>query len=234
MAKADLRIDWATHAAAKHAVENWHYSERMPKSKLVKIGAWESDRFIGVVIFGVGGGNSTHGGKYGLNPAGDVCELVRVALRDHVTPVSKIVAIALRFLKKSNPSLRMVVSFADTSQGHHGGIYQAGNWVYTGLTEGDREFHVKGEIFHPRTIHLRGWRQVESWLRENVDPFARLVKTPGKHRYLMPLDDAMREQIAPLAKPYPKRVKQATTGDQPAGRQGSTDPHAPNLQGDVQ
>ena len=28
---------------------------------------------------------------------------------------------------------------------------------------------------------------------------------PGKYRYLYPLDAAMRTQIAPLAKPYPKR-----------------------------
>ena len=230
MAKADLRIDWATHAAAKYACENWHYSQRMPKSKLSKVGVWENGEFIGVVIFGVGGGNSTRGDKYGLRKAGDVCELVRVALRDHVAPVSQIVAVALRFLRKSNPKLRLVISFADTVQGHHGGIYQAGNWIYTGLTEGDREFHVKGEIIHPRTIHLRGWRQVESWLRENVDPDARLVKTPGKHRYLMPLDAAMRVQIQPLSKPYPKRVKQAMAGVQPEQRRGSTDPHAPPCQ----
>ena len=227
MAKADLRIDWATHAAAKYAVENWHYSQMMPKSKLSKVGVWENGEFIGVVIFGVGGGNSTRGDKYGLRKAGDVCELVRVALRDHVAPVSQIVAVALRFLRKSNPKLRLVISFADTVQGHHGGIYQAGNWIYTGLTEGDREFHVKGEIIHPRTIHIRGWRQVESWLRENVDPDARLVKTPGKHRYLMPLDAAMRVQIQSLSKPYPKRVKQAMAGVQPEQRRGSTDPHAP-------
>ena len=230
MAKADLRIDWATHAAAKYAVENWHYSQMMPKSKLSKVGVWENGEFIGVVIFGVGGGNSTRGDKYGLRKAGDVCELVRVALRDHVAPVSQIVAVALRFLRKSNPKLRLVISFADTVQGHHGGIYQAGNWIYTGLTEGDREFHVKGEIIHPRTIHIRGWRQVESWLRENVDPDARLVKTPGKHRYLMPLDAAMRVQIQSLSKPYPKRVKQAMAGVQPEQRRGSTDPHAPPCQ----
>jgi len=227
MAKADLRIDWATHEAAKYAVENWHYSRRMPKSKLAKVGVWEDNRFIGVVIFGVGGGNSTRGDAYGLKPAGDVAELVRVALRDHKTAVSRIIAIAIKMLRDANPCLRLIISFADTVQGHHGGIYQAGNWIYTGLTEGDREFHVKGEILHPRTIHLRGWRQVEEWLRANVDPNARLVRTPGKHRYLMPLDAAMREQIAPLAKPYPKRAKQAMADVQSAQRQGSTDPHAP-------
>jgi hypothetical protein len=53
------------------------------------------------------------------------------------------------------------------------------------------------------------------------------VAVPGKHRYLMPLDDDMRARILPLAKPYPKRAKQAMTDDQSAQRQGSTDPHAP-------
>ncbi len=179
----------------------------MPKAKLVRVGAWEDGRFIGVVLFGSGAGNSTNGSRYGLSASGQVAELVRVALRDHHTPVSRIVALALRFLRKVNPDLKLVVSFADTAQGHHGGIYQAGNWVYTGLTEGDREFHVRGEILHPKAVYMRRWVQSESWIRENIDPAARLVKTPGKHRYLMPLDDAMRAQIAPLAKPYPKRAK---------------------------
>jgi hypothetical protein len=152
-----------------------------------------------------------------------------VALRDHVTPVTRIIAISMGFLRRHCPDIRIVVSFADTAQGHHGGIYQAGNWIYTGLTKSDHVFHVKGEILHPKTIHSRGWRQVESWLRANIDPQARLVRTPAKHRYLMPLDDAIRAKIAPLAKPYPKRVKQAMADFQSEQRQGGTDPHAPNL-----
>jgi hypothetical protein len=37
----------------------------------------------------------------------------------------------------------------------------------------------------------------------------KLFITKGKHKYLMPLDKEMSAKIAPLAKPYPKRVKQA-------------------------
>ena len=215
--KPSLVVDWATHKAATHAVMNWHYSRKMPKAKLVRVGAWEDRRFIGVVLFGSGAGNSTNGSQYGLATSGQVAELVRVALRDHQTPVSRIVAIAFRFLRKVNPDLRLVVSFADTTQGHHGGIYQAGNWLYTGITSGDREFHVNGQILHPKAVYMRKWVQSETWLRENIDPAARLVKTPGKHRYLMPLDDDIRSRLQPLVKPYPKRAKQATDGDQPDG-----------------
>jgi hypothetical protein len=54
-----------------------------------------------------------------------------------------------------------------------------------------------------------------------VDPNYKIIKGSSKHRYLMPLDDAMRKQIAPLAKPYPKRqscvssIGSDATGDQP-------------------
>ena len=33
------------------------------------------------------------------------------------------------------------------------------------------------------------------------------IPTPGKFKYLYPLDAEMRARIAPLAKPYPKRAR---------------------------
>jgi hypothetical protein len=92
---------------------------------MVKIGAWESGRFIGVVIF-AWGMNRNLGSPYGLG-IGECCELVRVALSKHKTQVSRIIKIALAFLKSKSPGLKMIVSFADPEQGHSGGIYQAGN-----------------------------------------------------------------------------------------------------------
>lgn len=126
--KPVLKIDWATHEAAKFAVENWHYSKTMPKSKLAKFGVWEQGKFIGAVIYGVGA-TSDLVKSYGLD-ATQGCELVRVALTKHKTPVSRIIAISLRILKKQYQNLRLVVSFADPAQSHHGGIYQAGGWVF--------------------------------------------------------------------------------------------------------
>jgi hypothetical protein len=60
MGKADLRIDWATHEAAKYACVNWHYSKRVPCQlvKVVKIGVWEKGKFVGVALFLLGVGTS--------------------------------------------------------------------------------------------------------------------------------------------------------------------------------
>jgi len=217
MAKADLRIDWATHAAAKYACENWHYSRCLPVGKVVKVGAWESGKFIGVVMFGRGANCNMVKG-YGLSQD-EGCELVRVALTSHIAPVSKIMALAVKFLKRENQGLRLVVSYADPEQGHHGGIYQACGWVYRGLSASALKVWFNGKWSHKKTVDDSGRCQKDM----------KTKKVQGKHTYLMPLDAAMRAQIQPLSKPYPKRVKQATTGDQPAGRRGSTDLHAPNL-----
>ncbi len=219
--KADLFIDWASAEAAKYACEKWHYSRRVPVFKCVRVGVWEGlpRRFVGVVMFGQGA-TPELGRPYGLSRT-QVCELTRVALSTHKSPVSRIVAIALRFLKRQCPRLQLVVSFADAAQGHHGGIYQAGGWIYAGgaTTHG---YCVNGETVHPKTLHSRYGKGGQSipWLRANVDPKAERVVAGFKHRYLMPLNDQIRARIEPLRKPYPKRAGSAdsgTPGIQPGG-----------------
>jgi hypothetical protein len=203
--KPELRLDWCSHEAAKYAVEKWHYSRRMPNSKLVKIGVWEGGDFVGVVIFGVGA-TPEIAKPFGLN-AEDVCELVRVALSRHVTPVSRIVAIALRMLRGQCPKTKMVVSFADSAQGHHGGIYQAGGWVFIG-TKAYHAYRVLGEMVHPRTLYDRygvGGQSIP-WLRKNVDPKAQRVITGAKHKYAMAFTDELRAKLNAKSLPYPKRA----------------------------
>ena len=196
-----MRIDWATHAAAKYACENWHYSQTVPVGKMVKIGAWEKGKFIGVVIF-AWGMNRNLGSPYSLEIT-ECCELVRIALTKHACHVTRIVALAIRFLKKANQGLRLVVSFADPAANHHGGIYQGGNWCYLGKSSCGFEWRLNGKRLNKRayTGHNFGSAKLE------VPKGAEKVNIPGKHRYLMPLDDEIRKRIEPLRKPYPKRVR---------------------------
>ncbi len=206
--KPVLRIDWATHEAAKYACLNWHYSKSIPCGKMVKVGAWEEERFVGVVLFAYGA-NANISKPYGLQQI-ECCELVRIALRDHATPVSKIMALAIKLLKNQSPCIRLIVSYADDGQGHYGGIYQATNWIYEGYFGGESNVVVNGKLMHRR--------QAYSLYGTTRPTGSTNVPASGKHKYLMPLDAAMREKIAPLAKPYPKstRVKKQDAGHPPA------------------
>lgn len=93
----------------------------------MRLGVWEKGMFIGAIVFGCGA-SSRPGDQFGVKTI-EVCELCRVALRAHALPVTRILKVAMNFLRRGAPGIRIVVSYADPQQGHYGGIYQAGNWT---------------------------------------------------------------------------------------------------------
>lgn len=200
MTKPVLEIATCSFDAARHAVTRWHYSRTMPTGKIVKIGAWENGRFIGCVLFSRGAGPQLHL-MFNLKNI-EVCELTRVALRSHETPVSKIVAVALRQLKQHVPGMRVVVSYADPEQGHLGRIYQAGNWFYLGPTKPTEHFEIAatGKRVHSKTLRTGRRGYATKLLAEGAIKSIRV----WKHKYIYPLDKQMRLQLEPLRRPYPK------------------------------
>ena len=204
---AKLKLDWASYEAAKYACEKWHYSKCIPIGKLVKVGVWENYTYIGCVIYSRGTSKDL-GTKYGLKQ--DQCvELTRVALKTHQAPVSQILAISLKMLKKINPGLKLVVSFAAQSENHHGGIYQATNWIYTGESEANADAIYKGRRVPNRVIGelVKKYRCTVNDLEQRK--ILQDVRKLRKHRYLMPLDKQVKKSIMSLRKPYPKRAKEA-------------------------
>lgn len=207
----DLIVAPCTRPAARFAVMRWHYSRTMPVGKLATFGVWENGKFVGAVVFGRG---ATHklGSPYGLVQT-ECVELVRVALTDHATPVTQVIAASLRQLRAARPGLHLVVSYADTAHGHHGGIYQAGNWIYTGTTgKSDCYYVVNGVKTHGRSVssrskpHLLPGETGIGWVRRTIDPDAyRLTDVPVKHRYVYPLYKTMRRRVKHMHKSYPNR-----------------------------
>jgi len=208
---SELRLGWASYAAAKYACEAWHYTGRVPPGTSVRVGVWEHERFIGVVVFSRG--PSGHlGSAFGLKIT-QVCELSRIALDCHEAPVTQIVSHAIRMLRSHCPGLRLIVSFADPARGHHGGIYQVGNWIYLGRTAASRRYiDPEGRIRHDRNISTSGFKSIFG--RTTLVPPRDIcipIELPGKFRYAMPLDKAMRRQLLPLAQPYPSRINSSSS-----------------------
>jgi hypothetical protein len=205
-------LDWCSAAAARYAVGHWHYSRSLPPPPHNAIGVWENRKYIGCVLF-ARGANKDLFTPYGVAITGG-CELVRVALDTHETPVSRIVTIAIKLLRARSPGLRLILSFADPHYGHHGGIYQALGWVYLGTTSPASEYiGPNGKRWHPRMISPSGIKRVYGQYRRVLRPDqCTRVARPGKHRYALGLDDAMRASLRPLARPYPKRGRSAENG----------------------
>ena len=200
MSKPRLLVDFCSAKAAMFACERWHYTGSYPMSTKVYIGAWEGERYIGAVVFAKGANRHMHM-PFGVQEH-EVAELCRVAFRSHEHPVSKSVSYACKLLHRHSPGLRVLVSYADPVQGHHGGIYQAMNWTYLGLTEESFEYRVGTKRLHKRAYTGRNFHGK----RRPLPPGAERVIVPGKHRYALGLDREMRQWLSERGQPYPKRT----------------------------
>ncbi len=190
------------HAAAVYAMEQWHYADTTPIGKLVKYGVWnDGGEFVGAVVFGRGA-NRHIGNPFGVGWT-EACELVRVALSGaQDRPTSAIVAAALREISRTQPGLRVVVSYADTKYGHRGVIYQASNWTYLGSTTPDIEYLIDGKWEHLRNVASTMFGRLNP-VKAAIALDAPSRPTSVKHRYAFPLDRAMRRRLRPLSLPYP-------------------------------
>jgi len=194
-----LRVDYCSHKAAKFACENWHYSGTIPPIKNVTFGAWEDGDYTGTVVYSRGV-NGSIGSFVGLNQETAV-ELTRVALTDHNAPVSQIVSYTINMLSEKDDGLKLLVSYADPAQGHHGGIYQAMNWTYIGDTEpGTVLVDSDGNKVHSRTLNMAKSNDYST--KDEYESLER-KRVPGKHKYVYALTEEVERKIKDMARPYP-------------------------------
>lgn len=220
---SNLKLAEVGYKAIKYACMNYHYSKTVPTGKLVGFGVWEDEKFKGVVLFGRGVGNAQIE-RYGI-PLTSGAELVRVALREHDAPVTQIVSIAVKMLKKHSPGLRILVSYADSRQGHFGTIYQAGNWVYTGKAKTTPDYLYKGKYYHVRSMN----RMIKNGKFDRAFVNSLPTRSGGERlRYLYPLDDGMRQLVEGLRQPYPKRDEHESNASGFHSEEGGTVPTIPH------
>jgi hypothetical protein len=162
---------------------NKHYARRLcPISHA--FAAFEGQNMIGVVTYGTPVSSTLKDGVCGIDYANCVLELNRLCCESRKNLASLIVGRSLSML----PRPSVVVSYADTGQGHVGFVYQATNFIYTGLSAAFKDPMVKGmEHKHHTTIgdEGRGHDSRIEFLRqkygaENVY----YIERDRKHRYV--------------------------------------------------
>ena len=135
---------------------------------------------LGVIVYGVSPSSTLLKGVCGESEKSNVYELTRLWVDDCVPSngESYLIANTIKLLDRE-----IIVSFADTSQNHRGVVYQACNFIYTGLSSKFRDPKVRGleHQHHATYAHgLTNKQVVEKYGEENVYFVAR----PRKCRYV--------------------------------------------------
>jgi hypothetical protein len=163
-------------------VEPWllekHYAKRIPQI-MFAFGLYKEEILVGVVTYGIPASPSLCMGICGKEYSEKVLELNRVCLLDNYkNEASFLVANSIKLLPK--PSI--VVSYADKAQGHVGYVYQATNFIYTGLSANRVDWAIKGmEHKHSKTIS--DGMSLDNMKDKYGDDFY-YVERSRKHRYI--------------------------------------------------
>jgi len=160
-----------------------HYAGRFP-SVSYAYGLFVDDELEGVITYGTPPSSSLRSGVAGERYKGYVLELNRLCLKTNTkNDASWLVGASLKLLSRDS----IVVSFADTSQDHLGKVYQATNFIYTGLSAKRTDWALKGkEHLHGYTIgdEFRGQPNRSKLMREKYGEDFYLKPRPRKHRYV--------------------------------------------------
>lgn len=160
-----------------------HYAKRWPSISYA-FGLFENDELIGVCTFGTPPSSPLRIGIAGPELAPQVLELNRLCLKyNRKNEASFLVSKALKML----PRNRIVISFADTSQGHEGTVYKAANFTYHGLSAKRTDWKVKGkEHLHGQSIadEFRGVKNRAQAMRDKYGSDFYLEPRPRKHRFI--------------------------------------------------
>lgn len=175
----DLRVDRVSTKDVDEFAQRYHYSEN-GGSRLWRYGLWDGLTLYGVVSYNLPTRTcceSVFGKDHGPDR---IAHMGRLVCADHAPPnsESRLIAGSLPLLRIDYPTVWGVLTYADTSVGHYGTIYQATNALYTG-EGGDVNYFIdaKGQR---RSAYLSGYVT-----KERGESMGWVHHTGGmKHRYV--------------------------------------------------
>lgn len=206
----DMIVGPVSNAEAEQMCADWHYSGHIGTTANLRFGLWHGVSLLGVVTYNI--------------PARSVCESVfgpehwrhvwhmgRLALIDDAphNSESRLISGSLRQLPFRKVSVGYepwaVVTYADTTAGHVGYVYQATNALYTGTAT------VKPHYLTPRGERRSPYNDGSSITRSMArDQGWTVVEGGIKHRYLYvlggPSERRRRRELVrlPALDHYPK------------------------------
>jgi len=196
----------------RRAIVVGHYSGVMPDAVQEAVAAFDGLTLVAAVAFGPGGNAATFNAVFPGSTSSTARELVRLWVIDGApkNTASFVVARAMRLLPAD---VSLVVSFADSGQGHLGTVYQSLNFRYLGMSsEGTRYVDSSGVEVTSRLANVYRMRNPTRFgdmtlahVRQELGWTP--VVSHQKHRYAIGCGRrrrAVNRVLDAACKPYPK------------------------------
>jgi len=197
------------YTLAMKIVVDFHYLHRKsPCSFSFGLFCKKCARILGIIVYGTPSSPTLRTGICGKDEEKNVIELTRLWVKDG-TPKNTESFLIGNTLKRVNKEI--IVSFSEIQEGHVGIVYQATNFIYTGLSAKRPNYKISGENLHTTTVtdEGRGKENPVLFLREKYGDRFITYDRPRKHRYIyFNCNKSTRKKLLNKLKykihPYPK------------------------------
>ena len=202
-----MKDDYSVKAIPAQETYEWilkkHYAHRIPSISYA-FGLYENNILAGICTFGSTVSQTLNKGIAGEYYQNNIIELNRLCVESNEIDITSwFVSRCLRAFDN-----KIIVSFADTKQGHVGKIYQACNFIYTGLSADRSRWALKGnDVNHNHRAITQKYTYAE--IKELYSDLMEYKKASRKHRYLYMCGnkkfkrEVMKALIYPICE-YPK------------------------------
>ena len=230
---------------ANRIIKQLHYSGKVVNNSQLHLGVFMGDRCGGAMQFGPSLDKRKIVGLVKGTLWNEFLELNRLAFADWLprNGESRAIGYAMRFIKKTYPWMKWIISFADGTQCGDGTIYRASGFVLTGIKDnGQTYIFPDGEVVTRMTLTLVGRAKraemIKKWgvnigAESSILPFQKIGAAPIEGfqlRYIYFLDPTAKDRLTVPILPFSeierrgagmykgiKRVTKATSGDQLEG-----------------
>ena len=178
---------------------HYHYTHSVPSGK--------SHYFYhdgAVVVFAIPANPNIS--KFLTGTPNVVWDMARLWAPDGHRPnlLTEAISVATLKLRKLEPDCTCLVSYADPSMGHTGGVYRAASWIYLGRTENRVWRGPNGEIIPRRKFHSGN-------THINKPEIERLgfteIRRPGKYRFAHGLTKQVRRHLFKMSEHFQLETK---------------------------
>lgn len=184
---------------AMRFVQEFHYLQTLPKSSRIN---------FAVRVAGQPDVVASYGPFHAPRLPDDMLELRRLVKRPGSSvSLSKFLSVTLRILRAAG--VPGVLTWADPAAGHHGGIYQATNWIYNEPNSYSWNSHFitdTGAVVDHREAFKRFGTSSKTKVLA-INPTWKSFLPVMKYRYLMPLNvnkDTLIARLNARELPFPK------------------------------
>lgn len=208
--KDDYYIAEIDSQTAQNIIVRCHYAHRKaPCTRAFGLYSKQLNRIVGVVMYGSPVNHCLCESLCGFEERYNIYELTRLYVDDGLPKnlESFLVGNTIKLLDKE-----IIISYSDTEFDHVGIVYQATNFLYTGLSDGHKDYEEideHGKRLHSKSV-IRKYGGVENVLANLNGDTLYIKYRSQKHRYIY-FNCNKRRKKELLAKlcydvlPYPKQ-----------------------------